>query len=180
MRFAFQRAAAFTLLELMMVLGIIAICFGVAVPAFVRSQQRAPLQQAVQDLMEGLKQARATAILTGSPADFILRLEDRTISVQAVSGAAAENSETRLANAAPKGFTAQLSDELNLELLAVNFRDLLAASDEEARVRFQPNGTSDEFTIVLRSPDNQWRKISLEIVTGLASLEVNPQKFLKQ
>jgi hypothetical protein len=32
----------------------------------------------------------------------------------------------------------------------------------------------------LRSPDNQWRKISLEIVTGLASLEVNPQKFLKQ
>jgi regulation of enolase protein 1 (concanavalin A-like superfamily) len=51
----------------------------------------------------------------------------------------------------------------------VNFVDLKSAPD--VRVKFHPNGTSDEFTIVIRSSDEQWRKISLEVTTGLARME---------
>jgi hypothetical protein len=39
-------------------------------------------------------------------------------------------------------------------------------------VRFFPNGTCDEMTLVLRSDKNEWRTISLEVTTGLASVEV--------
>jgi hypothetical protein len=42
---------------------------------------------------------------------------------------------------------------------------------DEARVRFFPNGTSDEMTLVLHDGD-QYRKITLEVTTGLASVEV--------
>jgi len=62
-----------------------------------------------------------------------------------------------------------LSNELVIEELAVNFLPLKDA--DEARVRFYPNGTSDEFTIVVQRR-GQWRKISLDIVTGLAELQV--------
>ncbi len=178
MKFTRQRRAAFTLLELMIVLGIIGIMFGVGVPAFVRSHQKRPLQQSVSDLMEGLKQARATAILTGSSADLVFQLETRSFSVQKVGGEEVTDSDTRMANAAPKGFTGHIHEEINIELLAVNFADVL--QQEEARVRFRPNGTSDEFTIVLKSSENEYRKISLEIITGLSSMEVDPSKFLKK
>ena len=41
---------------------------------------------------------------------------------------------------------------------------------EFARVRFYPNGTSDEMTIVLQSEKGEFIKISLEITTALASV----------
>ncbi len=45
----------------------------------------------------------------------------------------------------------------------------------EARVRFFPNGTSDEMTLIMHSGD-QYRKITLEVTTGLASVEVDAMK----
>lgn len=176
-----QRAAAFTLLEIMIVLGIIAIMFGVAVPAFVQMRQKKPLVTSVEDLLEGLKQARATAILTGKPVDFIITMEGRSLSLQEIAAPKPEGEEetnTRMANAAPKGFSGKISDELQIDTLGVNFHDI--RGEEEARVRFHPNGTSDEFAIVLHSADNEYRMIKLEIITGLASVEVDPNKFLNK
>ena len=43
--------------------------------------------------------------------------------------------------------------------------------DEEARVRFFSDGTCDEMTVVLRSMKNEYRKISLEITTSLATVD---------
>jgi hypothetical protein len=42
---------------------------------------------------------------------------------------------------------------------------------DEARVRFFPNGTSDEMTLVLQSGDD-YRKITLEVTTALTSVGV--------
>jgi hypothetical protein len=39
-------------------------------------------------------------------------------------------------------------------------------------VRFHPNSTSDEFTVVLRSDQEEWRKVSLEVTTALADMAV--------
>jgi hypothetical protein len=60
-------------------------------------------------------------------------------------------------------------DGITLEMLDVNFIEY--KDQEEARVRFYPNGTSDELTIVLRSDQNEYRKISLECTTGLVRVE---------
>ena len=72
-------------------------------------------------------------------------------------------------------FSASLSDHIVIEMLDVNFFEM--KNEEEARVRFYPNGTSDDFTIILRSDKNEWRKITLEVVTGLAEVEVDPRKW---
>ena len=52
-------------------------------------------------------------------------------------------------------------------MLDINLQDIGAS--EWARVRFFPNGTSDEMTIVLHDRDD-WRKITLEFSTGLATV----------
>ena len=49
--------------------------------------------------------------------------------------------------------------------------------DETARVRFFPNGTSDELTLILLSEKNERCEILLEVTTGLAEVEWDPNKF---
>ncbi len=63
-----------------------------------------------------------------------------------------------------------LSDHLSIELLSVNSVNFVNLKDAEvARVRFYPNGTSDEFLMVLHSSDTgELRQITLEAVTALA------------
>jgi hypothetical protein len=50
---------------------------------------------------------------------------------------------------------------------------------DEARVRFYPNGTSDELTVIIRSPSekNEIFKMALEATTGLPTWERDPLKF---
>ena len=63
-----------------------------------------------------------------------------------------------------------MPEEIGIEELAINFQLLKEA--EAVAVRFQPNGTSDEFTVVLRSLHGELRKISLDPVTGKATYDV--------
>lgn len=81
------------------------------------------------------------------------------------------------AGASAGSWSGKLSEQIKIEMLDVNFWPL---KDEElAQVKFYPNGTSDEFTIVLNKDGQEWRKISLEVVTGLADVETDPNKFLR-
>ena len=64
-----------------------------------------------------------------------------------------------------------------LDMVDVNFIE--HKDDDEAHVRFFPNGTSDEMTLILHSDNNEYREISLEITTGLASVQTDPQRFGK-
>ena len=61
-----------------------------------------------------------------------------------------------------------------IEMLDVNLSEYKQA--DEARVRFFSNGTCDEMTLIVRV-GTEWRKISLELTTGLASLETDPNKW---
>ncbi len=59
-------------------------------------------------------------------------------------------------------------DSITIDMLDINLSEYKDAS--EALVRFFPDGTSDEMTLIIHSGD-QYRKITLEVTTGLASLE---------
>jgi len=63
----------------------------------------------------------------------------------------------------------QMSDSTRIEMLDVNFMEYKDA--EVARVRFYPNGTSDEMTLVLQSDTGDWKKITLEAVTAIADVD---------
>lgn len=64
--------------------------------------------------------------------------------------------------------SAHFDDSITVDMLDVNLSEYKDAS--EAPVRFFPDGTSDEMTLIIHSGD-QYRKITLEVTTGLASTE---------
>ncbi len=174
---------AFTLIELMLVVAILGIALAMGYPSISRALHRAPLTQAVMDITEGCRKARAHAILQDNPTELRIYSDGRIEVVDAPADAAA----TLDAVAAPTGptkpvivtendaeakpasaFSAQLSESVAIELIAVNFVDFQGA--DVARVRFYPNGTSDEFTVILLC-EGERRKITLEVVTALAEVD---------
>ena len=72
-------------------------------------------------------------------------------------------------------FTVTLSDRIIIEGLGINGLDY--TEDEVSRVRFFPNGTSEEMSLILLSDRNERRNITLEVVTALAEFEVDPNKW---
>lgn len=173
----------FTLIEIMIAIGIMAIVLAMGMPAIYKSLRQEGIRKACSDLLEGCAQARAQAILQGIPADLVIRAEDGHLGIQMAPDTRRRarneltvNLNDDAAEAAPPSstpsFSAKLPDNVAVELLDVNFVDHMEIS--EARIRFHPNGTSDEFTIIMRSEDGEARKVSLEVVTGLATMDVLP------
>ena len=171
------QSAAFTLIEIMVVVGIIGIVLVMGAPPFVRSLQKDALRQATSDIEEACSKARALAILQGVPMQLVLRANDGQLTVTPAPEpglrrtAPEEGPDNSVAAAGPAApvFSAQLQRDVAVTLLYVNLKNQMEA--EVSRVHFYPNGTSDEFTIVLET-NRGVRRISLESVTGLADVEV--------
>ena len=134
----------------MIVVAIMGLIMAMGIPSLARSMRKEGMRKAVSDIVEACSGARAAAILTGQTADLVIRPQDKTIS--------------------GGKFSATIPENVGIEILGVNFMELQEA--DEARVHFYGNGTSDEFTIVLTTDEHKAMKISLEVVTGLADVEV--------
>lgn len=181
-------AKAFTLIELMVAVGIMAVLMTVAIPRLYQDMHQDSMRKAVSDVMEVCSHARARAILDGTAMELRIRPAERYFSVVPATrsdeevGVAqtfsfqghelVERTRTPVGGAA---LSVKLSESILVEGLGVNGEDW--TEDEEARVRFYPNGTCDEMSIVLLSDKGERRNIWLEVVTGMAELEVDPQKF---
>ncbi len=164
-----MRGGGFTLIEIMMVVGILGMVLAMGMPAFIQSIRRDPLRQAVSDLR-------------GSPVELVIRAEggqlnvvparddkaEQTAASVEAQGQPGEPSTGKAASQSPV-FSARLNENVAVTLLYVNLKDQMEA--EETRVHFYPNGTSDEFTMIVQA-GNGMRKISLECVTALATVEV--------
>lgn len=151
--------AGFTLIEIMIVIAIMALVLAVGIPSIFRAAERDSFRATVNGIIEACSMTRAQAILTGQVQELVIRPLDGTITAPGMTEPVI------------------IAKNAQIELLGVNFVELQTA--EEARVKFYPNGTSDEFTIVLRSDKNDWRKISLEPITALADVESDPTKFMR-
>ena len=166
--------AGFTLIEIMIVVSTLAIVLATGVPSMLRSLEKEGLRKAQADLLEACSHARAQAILTGVPMELIIRAEGNQVAVEPLKAAVGAKHEDRPESEArpkqpPKNFSARLDEDIGIRLLYVNLKDHMESA--EARVRFFPNGTSDEFTIMFFSAQGE-RTLSLDVVTGLANLEV--------
>ncbi len=173
----------FTLVEIMVVVGIMILIMSIGIPSMFHSLRKDPMRQAVSDIMDACTQARAHAILRGVPAEIQFRPQNGSFNVamssqppvnQGFPGPISVPLDARPASSSTApgpSFSAQLSNQLVVEMLDVNFQEL--KDEQEARVRFFPNGTCDEFTIVLRWPEKGlYRKITLDIISSLADMEV--------
>jgi prepilin-type N-terminal cleavage/methylation domain-containing protein len=175
--FRFGGRAGFTLMEIMIVVAIIAIVMTAGIPSMMRAMQRDDLARAVHDTIEGGKTARDRAILQGIPYEFVLR-ENGEMDVRALPPARQRTSMPFQAAGSPgksegapySGFPRKLGEDVMIQLVDVNFVNHM--QDAEARVRFFPNGTCDEFTVVYAWQGKQ-RTVTADIVTGEVSEYIN-------
>ena len=182
---AFDLRAAFTLIELMVVVGIMALIMTISVPSIYHLMHPESMRTSVEKVIEACAEARAYAILQSVTTELRLRPGDNLISVVSVGSAAPELPGPlfdpdgapipRKPPSGPSLFTWKFSDRIVLEGVGVNGDDW--TEDEEAAVRFFSNGTSDSMSIVLRSDKGEQRNIRLEEVTGLPEVETDPSKF---
>ena len=175
----------------MVVVAIIAIVMTIGIPfmkyTFVGGEG---IDKAVRDVKEACSHARANAILNGVETDLVIRPFDKRLEVvpgaslrvpeqDRLSSPSVSGEDWRLPEpAAPGGapvFTVKLSAKVMIQGLGVNGEDW--TEDEVARVRFYPNGTSDEMSMVLISDKMEQRNVWLEVVTGLADVETDPRNF---
>lgn len=140
---------AFTLIEIMIVVAIIGLMAAIGIPSMLQMLKKEGMRKAVSDVTELLGDARAQAILKGQNTYVSFRPADN-----------------RLGSSMGKSVT--LPDGVAMEGIGINLMDF--SETEESRVRFFPNGTCDELTLVLHS-GSDWRKITLEYSTALATAE---------
>jgi prepilin-type N-terminal cleavage/methylation domain-containing protein len=187
--------AGFTLIELMVAIGIMAVFMTIGMPTLFRNMHQDSMRKAVSDVMEACSTARARAILDNTTMELRIRPADRVFSVGPARPVApvgpgmdleasmphSVQSEwgSRLseppAPSSPSTFSVTLSPSFIVEGLGVNGEDW--TEDAEARVRFYPNGTSDSMSVILLSDKGERRNIWVEVVTGVADVEVDPMKF---
>jgi prepilin-type N-terminal cleavage/methylation domain-containing protein len=139
------RRAAFTLIELSIVVFIIALMVAVAIPGFVRSYNGMILNEAANSFATLCQLARIQAVSRQSPATLHLDL-DRQMLWLSQSG---RNQDGGQEDQTVK--VVQLSNRVSL-VSAVR-PDLPATEDKQVSVDFYPNGTCDQIYIVLRGTE---------------------------
>ena len=182
--------SAFTLIELMVVMGLMMIIIAVGVPRMVQGN-RTPLGESLNAVMEACAAARRQAILSGSTAKVTIRGAEEGTGFLISAGAG--GGKPKAANVAdanadlggfpdetskptPKpgggiGLNGRIHDEVAIHFISVNFNDPL--EEDQVEVKFYFNGTSDEFTIGMRHEygDQVLRFVQLDSVTGLAYIK---------
>jgi type II secretion system protein H len=174
-----SKSQGFTLIEIMMVVAIMGIVLAIGIPSIYHMVHKESLSSGVRDVVEVCSNARAQAILRGVEMHLVIHPRDGRFEVRAAGGGAPAETHASEPEFNPRpapspqtgglASSAQLSDQVLIEMLDINFAEYKDA--DEAYVRFFPNGTSDEFTLVLHSDRNEYRKISLEVVTALANVD---------
>jgi prepilin-type N-terminal cleavage/methylation domain-containing protein len=196
---------AFTLIEILVVVGIIAIVMTISVPFMNYAINGGKgMNRAVKDVQEACKVARDWAILHQTAQELRIRPGEGVFEVGAAAPDTMESGgdlgrveryiagdQRRLASPSVEGkdwrmggsggagggsFSVTLPTGVFVEGLGLNGEDW--TEDAVARVRFNPNGTCDEMSIVLFRPEsNERRNIWLEVITGLSDIETDPAKF---
>ena len=182
--------SAFTLIELMVVMGLMMIILAIGVPKMVQGN-RSPLGESLNAVMEACAAARRQAILTGSTSRVTIRgaeegtgfiisagsgggrsraQKDRDINSD-MAGFLDETPEPAPKPSAGAGFSGRIHDEVAVHFISVNFDESM--DKDQVEVKFYSNGTSDEFTIGMRHEfgDAVLRFVQLDSVTGLAYIK---------
>jgi prepilin-type N-terminal cleavage/methylation domain-containing protein len=180
---AAARCRAFTLIEIMIVVAIMGIVMAMSVPIVYKLWRKAPMRQAVKDIVEVCSNARARAIMQGQVTEVVIHPRQNRLELvgagsppPAASGSAGEpagEAPPSAPAATRSGLSAQLSSDVIIETLDINMSGVEFNDVESARVRFYPNGVSDEMKMILFDGRDRMG-IELEITTGLAGVVRNP------
>jgi prepilin-type N-terminal cleavage/methylation domain-containing protein len=161
----------FTLIEIMVVVGIIGLIMGMGAPTLYRMLRREGFGAMVTDVVELCNAARAQAILQGTVMELVFHPQERRCEL----GAGVTEGMARSGAPGRSVAVVHFGDHVRIRMLDVNLIEYKDAA--RVGVRFFPNGTCDEMTLILESDRNELRKISLEITTALASVDSDPLRW---
>ncbi len=153
---ATRPAAAFTLIEIMIVVGIIGLMAAMGIPSIVKALQKEGMRKAVSDVEDVCFSARERAIISNQKIAVVFHPRDRQFGVEGATGPVNVHSGKTTVATLPAGVEFAMLDI---------FRQDYVQSDW-AKVFFNPDGTCDEAVIVLISKGHT-QKITLEYATGM-------------
>jgi prepilin-type N-terminal cleavage/methylation domain-containing protein len=172
-------SSAFTLIEIMIVVAIMGIVMTMSVPIVYKTWRKAPMREAVKSIVEVCSHARARAIMNGVETEVVFHPKDNRLGLAGGAAPARSPGEeggtpgVNTPTASGSGLSAQLSGDVIIETLDINMSGVEYNDAEEAKIRFHPNGTSDEMRMILFDGRDRIG-IELEITTGLANVVNNP------
>jgi prepilin-type N-terminal cleavage/methylation domain-containing protein len=151
-----KRRGAFTLLEIMVVVGVMAIILAAGVPTLWKVLKKEGFRKTMNDVREVCEAARAQAIMKGQVTRVKFHPHDGTCEVEGASG--------------PSGGLARSANFGNatLDMLDINLTE--CKDFTSPTVRFYSNGTCDEMTLILTSDRGQQLGITLDNATAVASI----------
>jgi type II secretory pathway pseudopilin PulG len=159
------RAGAFTLMELMVVVGIIGLVGAMSVPSILQMRREAPMRSAVNDVLELCERARAGAVLKNTTTTIVFH-------PRVPAGAEVEGGDanTALSTRLGKGpvTSAKFDPSVIVEGLGINLKDWTDA--DAAPVHFYENGTCDEMTLILTCAGER-EMITLELTTAMPTVK---------
>ena len=152
-----KRRGAFTLLEIMVVVGVMAIILAAGVPTLWKVLKREGFRKTMNDIREVCEAARAQAIMKGQVTRVKFHPQDGYCEVDGAGGGTSGG----LVHSAKFG-TARL-DMLDINL--TESKDFTAPT-----VRFYSNGTCDEMTLIMTSDRGEQLGVTLDNATAVASV----------
>ena len=163
----------------MIVVAIMGIVMAMSVPLVYKVWRKAPMREAVKDIVEVCSHARARAIMQGAITEVIIHPKENRLEFSGASSAPA-NANTASGDLPPStpvasasGLSAQLPEGIIMETLDINMSGVEFNDYDQVRVHFYPNGVSDEMRMILFDGRNRMG-IELEITTGLANVVPDP------
>jgi prepilin-type N-terminal cleavage/methylation domain-containing protein len=159
----------FTLIELMVVVGIMGLILAMGAPTLYKFFHKEGFRKSVEDVMEACSTARSRAIMGQQTTVLVFLPSENNLTTQ-----------FRVESVGGGGWggevlNGQLPDDVAIEKIRVDGTDCMGLN--WVRIRFFPNGTCDELELVLKNSAGERRRISLELTTSLASLDSDPNNW---
>lgn len=178
------RGQAFTMIELVVAVMLVAVMMFVAVPRFM-ANKKGPMAEALEVMENACNEARARAIMGNRPMQVVLYgaegrvlVEPAPEGVMGATNGVSMASFDRLRDSHPDSgplskppFSGQLNDEVAFRSLSVNGLDMMNSS--LAAIRFFPNGTSDGMSAELSwlKRGLEVKRLTLEVITARLTIE---------
>lgn len=166
--------AAFTLVELLLVLALVVVLAAFVAPSLTGTLSRVRLDGAAEQVRTAWADARLEALRTGTPVAFQCRLGSGEYTVSLL-----ENAAAALGGSTESADQGQLADDDYEDLGEVKFEQLSLGTPTDpvvdpaivACLVFRPDGATDDAFAILRATDGRQRRVLLRGLTCAATID---------
>jgi prepilin-type N-terminal cleavage/methylation domain-containing protein len=159
------KCAAFTLIEIMIVVAIIGLVAAMGLPNLMKALQKEGMRKAVSDVQDAFLSARERAIINQRQVAMVIYPQSGIFGVE---GTTVTEGGTAVDKHSGKVTASTLPAGIKFAMLEI-YRQDYVETDLPARIFFNADGTCDEAILVL-SGKGEEHKITLDFATGLPTV----------